>query len=160
MGFPGITSCKESTCQCRRHKRWRFDPWVGKIPSSKKWQPIPVFLPGKPNGQRSLVGYSPWGCRVWHDWAHVHSILTCFQDGRGETNNFIGAQEKSVQISVGERCNNEEKDQRSFKEVTFHHWRKPIPLHPLHSPHFFNLSILWASYISSERPIEILWTKN
>ena len=36
-----------------------LDPWVGKIPSRRAWQPIPVFLPGKPHGQRSLVGYSP-----------------------------------------------------------------------------------------------------
>ena len=38
-----------------------FDPWVGKIPWRRKWQPTPVFLPGKSHGQRSLVGYSPWG---------------------------------------------------------------------------------------------------
>ena len=41
-------------------KRW-LDPWVRKIPLRKKWQPIPVFLPGKSHGQRSLEGYSPWG---------------------------------------------------------------------------------------------------
>ena len=35
----------------------RFDPWVGKIPWRKKWQSTPVFLPGKPHGQRSLAGY-------------------------------------------------------------------------------------------------------
>ena len=39
----------------------RFDPWVGKIPWRRKWQPTPVFLPGKPHGWRSLAGYSPWG---------------------------------------------------------------------------------------------------
>ena len=44
----------------RRHKRSEFDPWVGKIPWSRKWQPTPIFLPGKSPGQRSLVGYSPW----------------------------------------------------------------------------------------------------
>ena len=37
-----------------------FDPWVGKIPWSRKWQPTPVFLPGELHGQRSLAGYSPW----------------------------------------------------------------------------------------------------
>ena len=40
--------------------RCGFDPWVGKIPWKRKWQPTPVFLPGEPNGQRSLVGCSPW----------------------------------------------------------------------------------------------------
>ena len=36
-------------------------PWVGKIPWRRKWQPTPVLLPGRSHGQRSLVGYSPWG---------------------------------------------------------------------------------------------------
>ena len=36
-------------------------PWVMKIPWRKKWQPTPVFLPGKSHGERSMVGYSPWG---------------------------------------------------------------------------------------------------
>ena len=46
MGFPGITSGKEPAYQCRRHKRHGFDPWVGKIPWRRAWQPVPVFLPG------------------------------------------------------------------------------------------------------------------
>ena len=45
----------------------RFDPWVGKVPWRKKWQPTPVFLPGETHGQRNLVGYSPWSHRVGHD---------------------------------------------------------------------------------------------
>ena len=44
-------------------KRRGFDPWVGKIPWRRKWQPTPVFLAGESQGQRSLVGYSPWGCK-------------------------------------------------------------------------------------------------
>ena len=50
---------KETACQCRRHKRLGFDPWVGKIPWRRKWQPTPVFLHGESHGQRSLAGYSP-----------------------------------------------------------------------------------------------------
>ena len=38
-----------------------FNPLVVKIPWRRKWQPTPVFLPGKSHGQRSLVDYSPWG---------------------------------------------------------------------------------------------------
>ena len=38
---------KESACQCSRHQRPGFDSWVGKIPWRRKWQPSPVFLPGK-----------------------------------------------------------------------------------------------------------------
>ena len=44
--------------------------WVGMIPWKRKWQPTPVFLPGKSHGQRSLAGSSPWGRkRVRHDLA-------------------------------------------------------------------------------------------
>ena len=55
-GLPWWLSGKESACQCRRHG---FDPSVEKIPWRKQ-QPIPI-LPGKSHGQRSLLGYSPWG---------------------------------------------------------------------------------------------------
>ena len=59
-------------------KSHKFDPWVGKIPWSRKWQPTPVFLPGESHGQRSLVGCSPWGLRVGHDWVteHTHTQST------------------------------------------------------------------------------------
>ena len=40
-----------------------FDPWVGKIPWRRKWQPTPVFSPRESHGQRRLVGYSPWDCK-------------------------------------------------------------------------------------------------
>ena len=57
----GGASGKEPDCQCRRHKRLRFHPWVGKIPWRRAWQPISVFLSGKSHKQRNLAGYSPWG---------------------------------------------------------------------------------------------------
>ena len=63
MGFPRWCSGKEFACQCRNCKRCRFDPWARKSSWSRKWQPTPIFLPGKFHGQRSLVGYSPWGCK-------------------------------------------------------------------------------------------------
>ena len=56
LGLSCWLNSKESICQCRRHE---FDPWVGKIPWGRKWQPIPVFLPQKSHGQRSLVS-------LWH----------------------------------------------------------------------------------------------
>ena len=62
-GFPGGTSGKEPACQCRRHKRRGFNAWVRKIPWRRAWQPTPILLPGESHGQRSLVGYSPWGCK-------------------------------------------------------------------------------------------------
>ena len=43
--------------------RPRFNPWVGKIHLRREWQLTPVFLPGKSHGQRSLAGYSQWGCK-------------------------------------------------------------------------------------------------
>ena len=59
--FPGGTSGEESPGQGRRCERWGFDPWVGKNPCSRKWQPTPVFLPGKFHEQKSLVGSSQCG---------------------------------------------------------------------------------------------------
>ena len=44
--------------QCRKPG---FNSWSRKIPWRRAWQPTPVFLPGETHGQRSLVGYSPWG---------------------------------------------------------------------------------------------------
>ena len=60
-GFPGGASGKESACDAGDVMRCGFDPWVGKISWRRKWHPTPVFLPGESQGQRSLVGYSPWG---------------------------------------------------------------------------------------------------
>ena len=48
---------KESTYQYRRGKSCGYHPW------RRKWQPTPVFLPGKCHGQKSLAGYSPRGCK-------------------------------------------------------------------------------------------------
>ena len=67
---PGGASGKESACQCRRCESRGFDPWVRKIPWSRKWQstPVLIFLTGKFHEQRSLEGYSPCGRkRVRHD---------------------------------------------------------------------------------------------
>ena len=44
-----------------RHKRHRFDSWVGKIPWRRAWQSAPVFLPGNPKDRG-----------VW--WATVHGV--------------------------------------------------------------------------------------
>ena len=69
--------------QCERPG---FDPWVRKIPWRRKWQPTPIFLPGKSHGWRNLAGYSPWGSKesdttkdftslwnleVWHQSSYV-----------------------------------------------------------------------------------------
>ena len=80
--LPWLVSDKESACssgdhlQCKRH--W-FYPQVRKIPLRRKWQPTPVFLPGKSRGQRSLGGYSPWGRKSQTqlgNYATITTILT------------------------------------------------------------------------------------
>ena len=71
-------------CQCRR---LRFNPWVRKIPWRRKWQPTPVFLPGKFHGLRSLVGYSSWDHRVRHDWATKQQF---FAVGNGNWHSHSG----------------------------------------------------------------------
>ena len=59
-----------------------FDPWVGKILWRRKWQSTPVLLPGKSHGQRSLVGYSPWGREESDttDRLHVHVHVYALHD--------------------------------------------------------------------------------
>ena len=60
--FPSGSVGKESACNAEDTGDVdRFDPWVRKIPWSRKWQPTPVSLPGESHGQRRLVGDSPWG---------------------------------------------------------------------------------------------------
>ena len=83
----GRNHCKEDWKDCRRleppwwlrqesvclqRERPEFDPWVGKIFWRRKWQPIPVFLPGKSDGQRGLVGYSPWASKELDMTAQLH----------------------------------------------------------------------------------------
>ena len=53
MGSPGGSDGKESACN---ESAWR-----------REWQPTPVFLPGELHGQRSLVGYSPWGILAYQE---------------------------------------------------------------------------------------------
>ena len=59
------------------NKRPGFDPWVRKIPWSRKWQPTLVLLPGNFHGQRSLVGYSPQGCKESDTTEHRHTDGLC-----------------------------------------------------------------------------------
>ena len=71
LGLPWWLKQLSICLQCRRP---RFNPWVEKIPWRRKWQSIPILLPGKSHGQRSLVGYIPWGCKEsdMTERLHVH----------------------------------------------------------------------------------------
>ena len=76
--FTGGASGKESACKCRRCKRRGFDPWVGKIPWRRKWQPTAVLLPGKSHDRGA------WRATVRKRWtqlsdlAYVRIRLICF----------------------------------------------------------------------------------
>ena len=89
---PGKPRPSETNC---RFREWpmKIVLWVGDLLSTsisrwrRKWQPPPAFLPGESQGQRSLVGCSPWGRRARHDWAthtttvisqsHILAVLSC-----------------------------------------------------------------------------------
>ena len=53
MGLPRWCRGKEPACQCMRHKRSGFDPWVGKIPWKRTWQPTLVFCLESPVDSRA-----------------------------------------------------------------------------------------------------------
>ena len=55
--FPGGSEVKASACNARD---LGSIPGLGRSPWRRKWQPLPVFLPGESHGRRSVVGYSPW----------------------------------------------------------------------------------------------------
>ena len=90
LGLPGWRG-RESACQCRRHKRFGFDPWVQKTPQSRKLEPVPIFLPGKFHGQRILVGYSSWGHKE-SDMTEQLSTQTYHLPGT------VGSQERQICI--------------------------------------------------------------
>ena len=56
IGLPRWQSDKEPACQCQRHRRPGFNPWVRKIPWRRAWEPTSVFLPGEFHGRRGLAG--------------------------------------------------------------------------------------------------------
>ena len=101
QGFAGGANGKESTCQCRRHKRHGFNPWVRKILWRKKWQPTPVLLLGKipqtqepgrlqsMGSQKSWMQLCYWALR--HHRGHMYGGLTINYVGGIETPWRVGA---------------------------------------------------------------------
>ena len=77
---------KEPACQCRRHKKYGFDPWVRKIPWRRAWQPTPAFLPGESHGQRT-----------W--WATVHRVAKS-QTGLNDLAQHISVHSYRTTLSV------------------------------------------------------------
>jgi len=68
--------------------RQGFNPWIRNIPWRRKWQPFPVFLPGKSCGQKSLVGYSPWGQKESDTTEHTHSTQ-CVVNGSASSSGSL-----------------------------------------------------------------------
>ena len=64
-------SGEESACQCRRHRRRDFNPWVGRMPWRRNWQPTPVFLPGE-SWTEEPGGSSPGGHKQSEASEHKH----------------------------------------------------------------------------------------
>ena len=95
--FVGGASGKESSCQCRRHKRCEFHLWVGKFPQRRAWQPSPVFLPGESHWQRSLAGYKSIG---WQIWTQLKRLST--QHYRKNPNEFWLTQYFSRMVKRGQ----------------------------------------------------------
>ena len=71
IGFPNGSEGEESACNAGGTGYVGSIPGSGKISWSEEWQPTPVFLPGKFHGQRSLVGYSPKGCKESDTTEHM-----------------------------------------------------------------------------------------
>ena len=56
-----------------------FHLWFTLLPWRRTWQPTPVLLPGKSHGQRSLVGYSPWGHKESDTTERLHCCSNTFK---------------------------------------------------------------------------------
>ena len=89
--FPGGSDSKGVCLQCGRPG---FNPWVGKIPWRRKWQPTPALLLGKFHGWRGLIGYSPWGCKESDttERLQVHFQIATTASGcnTGQHKSFLG----------------------------------------------------------------------
>ena len=81
-GFPGGTSGKEPTCQCRRYKIPGFNPWVRKIPWRRAWQSTSVFLPGEsswteePGGLQSIWSETDMTEATWHTHMPIYTHIS------------------------------------------------------------------------------------
>ena len=112
-GFPAGSDGKVSA-----RNVGRFDPWDGKIPWRRKWQPSPVFLPRKSHGQRSLAGCSLQGHkRVRRD------LLTKQQKVRGiEERRGYAVNPQSVTLGVRRQGSSSVNVLCGFEEVAFLLW--------------------------------------
>ena len=111
MGFPGGPVVKNLPASAGDTRNTGSTPGLGRSPEVGKWQPTPVFLPGKFHGQRSLEGYRPWDHRVGHNWAseHTHSTATY---GAVYTNH-------TVTIKLKPRAETWNTNKRKFRRMSY-----------------------------------------
>ena len=76
----------------------KFDPWIRKIPWSRKWQSTPVFLAGNLHGQKSLVGQSPWGHKESDVTEHHIYISNKFPEGDVAGGHGVGGRKAHLRI--------------------------------------------------------------
>ena len=77
LGFPGGAVVKESACQHKRWKRCGFNPWVRKIPWSRKWQPSPISWTEEPGGLQSRGSQGVGHNRATHTKTPMNESSCC-----------------------------------------------------------------------------------
>ena len=85
--FPGGSDGKASAYNAGP----RFDPWVGKIPWRREWQPAPVLLPGKSHGWRSLV-------HSMGSWTFFESLCGQEADNDGRCSVWMGEMDMGKKV--------------------------------------------------------------
>ena len=108
-----------------------FDPWVGKITWRRKWQPILIFLPEKSHEQRSLEGYSPWGCEELDTTEYACSLSIILMPKRHHLGRYslvlfiIIIQLKFTNLDLKSNCKFKQElvFVKTFREVSFKPWR-------------------------------------
>ena len=154
MGFPGGSVVKLHL-QCRR---LGFVLWVVKILWRRKWQPAPVFLSGRSNGQWSLKGYSPQGCKE-SGMTERLSTNTCrwteHIQFRSASQSCLTPQPHGLQLARPPYP----PPKPQFSQTLVHRVGDAIqPPHPLLSPSSaFNLSQHWRLF--NESALSIRWPK-
>ena len=94
---------KRIRLQCRRHRRCRFDPWVGKIPWRRKWQPTPVFLP-----EESMDRGAWWVSvhRIAQSWTQLKQFsMHAYTTGSEITHRILARTQIPLVITYTHTCN-------------------------------------------------------
>ena len=104
----------------------RFDPWVGKIPWRRAWQPTPVFLPEESHRQRSLVGYRPQGCKELDMTGRLNNNNEgmCFPGGAAVKNLPAMQETQEMQIRALGREDPRKKEMATHSSIFA--WKVPL----------------------------------